>query len=445
MVIVKSVGDAINEDSSPNYNKGLNVDLRLKDVKSVAEYQLCSGCGACAFMDPKHVRMVDDPRCGRRPVVVSSHREKREDRLNALKVCPGVRLKRPVPEGDAIHAFLPAWGVVNRACEGHALDEEIRYHGSSGGAATALALHCLKNKGFTGVLHTAGRSDIPYLNETVVSVSREDLLKRTGSRYAPSSPCDGLQKILDMPGKFVFIGKPCDVAAMKKIMNIRPDVADKIGLTIAFFCAGVPSTQGTLDLMKSVGVEDASSVTSLRYRGQGWPGRWKVHFKTEMGEELRDLSYLDSWKFLSKHKQWRCNICPDHVGEYADIAVGDPWYRTPKEGELGSSLILSRTKKGLKTLEEAAAADLLHLEEREASYVFQSHPSQPVNLGMLFGRLLGLRLVGVPVPIYQGFRNFGFWVSALSASEKYQSIIGASLRVLRRGLFKRKVVLPNGK
>ena len=60
----------------------------------------------------------------------------------------------------------------------------------SGGAATALALYCLEAGGMQHVLHTAARTDTPYLNETVISRTRDDLLRATGSRYAPASPCE---------------------------------------------------------------------------------------------------------------------------------------------------------------------------------------------------------------------------------------------------------------
>ena len=36
----------------------------------------------------------------------------------------------------------------------------------------------------------------------------------------------------------------------------------------------------------------------------------------------------------------------DHTGEFADISVGDPWYREIREGEAGSSLIIARTEAG---------------------------------------------------------------------------------------------------
>ena len=46
-----------------------------------------------------------------------------------------------------------------------------------------------------GVLHIAARPDVPWLNHTVLSTTRAELLAATGSRYAPASPCDRLELV----------------------------------------------------------------------------------------------------------------------------------------------------------------------------------------------------------------------------------------------------------
>ena len=37
-------------------------------------------------------------------------------------------------------------------------------------------------------------------------------------------------------------------------------------------------------------------------------------------------------------------MCADHTGEFADIAVGDPWYRPHLDDEPGRSLVLARSE-----------------------------------------------------------------------------------------------------
>ncbi len=315
---------------------------------------------------------------------------------------------------------------------------DIRKGGSSGGAATALALFAVEKQGFSGVLHTNARQDIPYLNETVFSRTRDELSAATGSRYAPASPCDGLDLLLAEENPSVFIGKPCDVAAVKKTFRTDSKIAEKVGLTIAFFCAGTPSTKGTLELLKKVGVKDPSSLTKLRYRGNGWPGMWTATHIDEGSEQTSDqLTYAESWGFLQKYRQWRCYICPDHTGEFADIAVGDPWYREIEEGEPGKSLIVARTEKARNFVLEAAKEGYIVLEKKEASLLPRSQPNILQSRGNVWVRLIILRVFGAAVPRYSGFTLFRYWWRELGLVEKRQSIIGTIVRVFRKRLNKR--------
>ncbi len=361
-----------------------------------------------------------------------------------MQVCPGHRLghESDVEAESSVRSALPAWGPIRQVWEGHASDPEIRFAGSSGGATTALALYSIEHRGLHGVLHIDKDPDRPFLNRTVMSTTREGLLSATGSRYAPASPCDRLDLIENAPGKCVFIGKPCDVAAVQAARRLKPSLDSNLGPVIAFFCAGTPSSRGTLDLLARVGVSDADSVTDIRYRGNGWPGQWTVRFQTPEGEQTRVLSYEDSWGFLESYRQWRCYICPDHTGEFADVAVGDPWYRPPGPGEHGSSLILARTQAGLELVLAAEEAGYLTLERSDPSLLPASQPNLLNARGRLWGQLVTLRFMGVATPRYRNMPTFVVWVGALSWFDKLRSITGTIRRVFRRKLHRRVEVQP---
>lgn len=44
----------------------------IKSIQDVTEKQLCCGCGACAYIHPEAIQMVDVIDQGRRPVVSSA-------------------------------------------------------------------------------------------------------------------------------------------------------------------------------------------------------------------------------------------------------------------------------------------------------------------------------------------------------------------------------------
>ena len=284
------------------------------------------------------------------------------------------------------------------------------------------------------VLHTAARKDVPYLNESVFSTNRAELLGRTGSRYAPASPCDRIGEIADLPGETVFIGKPCDAAAVRNARKIRSDLDAKLGCVIAFFCAGAPSTKGTLAILKDAGVEDPTRVKSLRYRGNGWPGMWRVEYQDADGvEHTVERTYAETWGFVQRYRQWRCYICPDHTGEFADLAVGDPWYRKVEPGEPGSSLIVVRTERGRRIL-QAAASGHIFLKNRDESLLPRSQPNLLGTRAGLWARLLTMRILGAKPPRFEGFPMFVFWLRELTLREKVSSFTGTVKRVFRKRL-----------
>jgi len=293
----------------------------------------------------------------------------------------------------------------------------------------------MDHEGMSGTLHTSSKKDQPYLNETVFSSSREELLSRAGSRYAPASPAEGLDVIENAASQSVFIGKPCDVAAVQSSRKLRPKLDQKLGLVIAFFCAGTPSLKGNFELLKREGVQKRSDLKSLRYRGNGWPGNWVAKHQAKVSTESEEkLTYAESWGFLQKYRQWRCYICPDHTGEFADVSVGDPWYKEVKKGALGKSLIIARTQKGLEIIKRAEQAGYLKLEASNPELLPLSQPNLLATRGGLFARLIVLRFMGVPVPTFKGFRLFTFWLSELSFKSKLQSLTGTIKRVFTKKL-----------
>ncbi|MFT4648893.1 MAG: coenzyme F420 hydrogenase subunit beta [Glaciecola sp.] len=413
----------------------------IRNIRDVAEKHLCTGCGVCAYLEPEGIRMVDDLGQGRRPVVAEG-----AGAGEALAACPGKAMELPPFDPDSGHLkeLWQGWGPILELWEGYASDPEIRLAGSSGGAATALSLFALEEGRSSGVLHTGARRDVPYLNETIRSQSREQLMAASGSRYAPASPCDGLQQIEDGVGKSVFVGKPCDAAALNKAEVLRPALAAKVDVSIAIFCAGAPSTEGTLEMARQLGVPQSDRIDSVRYRGNGWPGMAVVRGKGSDGRQVSgELTYAESWgRILQKFRPWRCYSCADHTGELADLSVGDPWYRDIPKGEPGRSLILVRTERGREFLHAAMQAGALTLEKAEPHIL----PDSQINLlhtrGAVWGRNWACRLLGVAAPKYSRMGTGKTWLQDLSFKQRAQAFYGTFKRVFTKRLYKRRPVVP---
>ncbi|MFZ2399924.1 MAG: Coenzyme F420 hydrogenase/dehydrogenase, beta subunit C-terminal domain [Smithella sp.] len=414
--------------------------MKLQNAHQVSEWRLCVGCGACAYACPEqNITLINIVNSGIRPTYNHTRCKECGD---CIKVCPGYETTKTCPgkQPGFINELKASWGTILEVWEGYATDPDIRFNGSSGGLASALALYCLEKEGMYGVLHTAADNRNLLANRTVLSRNRDDILSRMGSRYSPSSPCSALKLIESAPESCVFIGKPCDVAGLRKAMFLRQELDKKVGVVIGIFCAGTPSTQGTIDLLNKLHI-NADDVSALRYRGKGWPGLFSVQHKKDTNRNV-SLTYKEAWGFIQAYRPYRCYLCPDATSELADISCGDSWYREVREDDLGYSLVLVRTERGRQILHGAIEAGYVTLERAAPKVLSLSQRDMPLKRGAVWGRLLTMRACGIPVPKFVGFSLFRNWL-AIPAMEKARSVADTIKRIIKRKYYRKLIINAN--
>ena len=403
----------------------------FRTVRSISDWRLCLGCGACAYVCPEEkIDLVDVLSEGIRPLVAD---ERCNGCSDCLQVCPAYHNDhRPLlDQPGLIPDVLAAYGPALELWEGYAVDPEIRLMGSSGGVLTALGLYCIERAGMHGVLHIAGDPSDPVRNRTQLSRTRADLMAATGSRYAPASACDQLRLIESAPAPCAFVGQPSEATALRKVLRLRPELQAKVGVILSFFCAGSPSTRGTQEFLRAHGFA-VDDIAEIRYRGRGWPG-WFSVLRRHSGEPSPVKSYAESWGFLQAFRPLSVHLTPDGSGEDADISCGDPWYRPVGDGEAGRSMVVARTPRGCDLLRAAREAGYVHLEPLSVRDALASQVNLTRKRGAVAGRVFAMRLMGVPAPTLGGFSLLRNWLE-LSVGEKIRSTIGTAVRVLQRGL-----------
>jgi len=408
--------------------------MKITRIEQVVSWRLCVGCGACAYICRKgHIELRDIPTQGIRPVIHSGDCGTCTDCLDACPglLAPDVQMALQTLKFTGINE--KCWGPVIEVWEGYASDPEVRHKGSSGGATTALALYCLEKKGLYGALHIGSDKEEPLKNKIYMSCSRPEVISRTGSRYSPASPCAGLERIESAPARCVFIGKGCDIAGLRKACRIRPDLQKNNGLAIGIFCAGTPSGRGLSELLNKMQV-NPDAVREIRYRGMGWPGSFTVDVN-DNERTSHSIPYMEAWGFLQKYRPYRCYLCPDGTAALADISCGDPWHRKAREGDPGHSLVIVRTEKGRKILHEAMDTGYLSLKPASMQTLNDSQVGLLQRVKEIWGRLLTMKLFGLPIPQYPGFFLFEQWLTA-TANQKARSIVGTARRIVQRKYYR---------
>lgn len=299
--------------------------------------------------------------------------------------CPGIHLEHPA----RVQHYHQIWGPLLQVRTGYATDPEVRRQGSSGGVISALAIHLLESGDVDFVAQIAVSETDPLRNVLQKSRTRADVIRAAGSRYAPSSPLENIREILSSGERFAFIGKPCDVAALRRHLIKYPQYAGQVKYLISFMCAGIPSIHGTYEILAQMGAKK-DQVVSFRYRGNGWPGNAKA---VQSDGRTFEMDYNTSWgNILGKHLQFRCKLCPDGTGEFADIVCADAWYG--KDGypdfaeREGRSLLLSRTAEGERLVTQAHQANAIGMADLPVDEISKMQPYQVTRKKVVLGRVI---------------------------------------------------------
>lgn len=376
-------------------------------IEKIKKHHLCMGCGLCASVlgtEKCEMRLNEEGFYEPNVIQPLSSSESKQ----VKKLCPGIRVVAKAHKG--------VWGSMLSICEGWAADAAIRHKAASGGVVTSLAICAIEQHLVDAVLQVGVRDDSYLYNELRVSRSKEDVLRNAQSRYAPALVLHRIKEIFDSSTEtFAFVGKPCDIAAMKNFTRLYPQYAGRVRYYISIFCAGMPSYNATIKTWQMSGHQDEPS--SLKYRGDGWPGNFIARFAD--GSSFQ-LSYNESWgKILGRHVGFRCKICPDGIGMLADVAVGDSWntmdgYPDFTESD-GRSFCMVRTATGDRLMQVALTNGYIETKTLDIKQIKDQQAYQYKRR-----KLEGWRLI--PVQLMTGgllhFKGLAIWRQALSANVK---------------------------
>ena len=353
----------------------------------------CIGCGLCAGVSDGTITMAFTPQSRERPVVTGNPSHADVEAINMA--CPGLVAEGiAANEAGADASFDKVWGYTRESVIAWAKDPEIRFKASTGGVLSALSAYLLETGEVDFILHVGPDPHYPARSHWKISRTPGEAADTGGSRYGPAAPLAGLAKARELvgagAGKFAFVGKPCDVSAIRLLARQEEWLAQGLAYRLTIMCGGASEFEKTRSLLSEWGIEE-NELTELRYRGLGNPGPTTA--RTRSGEGF-SKTYQELWEDESKWAlQHRCKICPDAIGMAADLVSFDCWPGGGPVGEdEGYNAVITRTPAGTGLLERAVADGKIILgRSLDTSDIANFQPHQERKRRAVWARLLGQR------------------------------------------------------
>ncbi len=377
----------------------------MLELEEIVTNGLCIGCGLCrGIAGPEAIRMVLTSEGRERPVAAGPLSGAVLETINA--VCPGTIVAGADSERLAADAETDLiWGPVapSTMTIAHASDPETRYRGAAGGVLTALGQYLLRSGEVDLVLHVKTAPDAPIRSVATVSETPEDVLAAAASRYGPAAALEDFVGVVARGRPFAVIAKPCDIGAVRRMAARDAKVRGLMRYCLTLACGGASDLGKSIDVLAGLGVAERD-VALFRYRGHGNPGLTRI--ETKDGRNF-ELTYEDMWGSEAGWRiQPRCKICPDAVGEAADIVSADCWPGGSPEGEdEGFNAVFARTAAGTGLFERAVADGALTVVRPigfEDLSLFQPHQIRKKQA--LWARLEGMKAAGMAVPKVERLR-----------------------------------------
>ena len=366
-------------------------------MRDVVEANLCTRCGTCVGVCPAGVlefRALDEE-C----LPAAARPESCTACGLCTAICPGARVSFAQVRARAGDAPILSeeLGPIRAIRVVHAHDHTIRSAGASGGAVTAILCDLFARGAITGAVVLDAHPDAPWRPWPRIARTRDDLVRAAQSKYCVTPTNVIFRQIDPTTDRLAVVALPCQIHALGALERHGHPVCKAVALTIGLYCGNQLHFGATRSFLRRHGVRDLSSVAAIRYRDGAWPGQVRCVLKDgrSFAAPKFEFNHLISFYVLE-----RCLLCTDLAAEGADIAVADAW-STGKDGQGGSSLVISRTARGEATISDLAARGVLAAEEIGLTQALAMH-AHGLDLKKIgaFLRIAKLAQRGKPVPRY---------------------------------------------
>lgn len=306
----------------------------------------CCGCNACGDVCPKDaITFRTDIEGFWYPEV---NFDKCIDCELCVKVCPQINAQA-LKKNDFEHPRCFAAENKNL---------EVVFDSTSGGLFSAFADKFFREKGFVG---GAVYTDDALAVKHYITADKKDLPRLRSSKYLQSDLTGfytEVRELLKRGEKVVVCGAPCQMAGLRAFL--RKDY-DNL-LILDFVCLGVNSPKIHRAYMRSFKDRYGSPAVALKAKSKeyGWRA---LTYKTTLEDgrckyEKRDENlFVRGYIGTGLYMRPACYECKFRgFPRVADVSLADFWgiekYSSKLEKNLGTSLVLINSEKGMKWFDE---------------------------------------------------------------------------------------------
>lgn len=184
-----------------------------------------------------------------------------------------------------------------------------------------------------------------------------------------------VKQLLDSNKRVLFVGAPCQVAALKLFVNDSPNL-----MTVDFVCGGMPLEQIYNSYIEELEKKYQSKIKSIDFRPKSIS--WKIHqlrIVFENGKHILETMYKNPYMyyFVLKKRTVResCIDCLFKDKHMSDIVIADYWMANKQLKEQftdGISLVIINSRKGSALFEEITREGHKYgqLKSEQGNYVF---------------------------------------------------------------------------
>lgn len=331
------------------------------DIVRVIAQRQCVGCGACEVAS--HGRIpVTIGRSGNPSANLAEAGG--EDLRRASQVCPfsddalteDDLSKSLFEEAHGSHAVL---GKYLSLAVGHVADHDQLLRSSSGGLTSWFLRALFEARLVDAVVHVGAATAPGPLYQYDISTSATAADTRRKSAYYATSFADAMEEVRRRPGRYAFVGVPCNIKAARLLARQDPTLGSRLTYFVGLVCGHLKTPAFAYSLAWQMGIHpDELYSADFRVKNPNRPVSDYDFGATRASDPatVRTHRTLDLVGGNWGHGMFQlnaCNYCDDIFAETADITFGDAWLKEYSDDWRGNNVVVIRDRT-LKTLFDGA-------------------------------------------------------------------------------------------